>query len=81
MKVFVVGNEADHYAGGSRPVGWASSDYTAQFLVCSFDLTQEHGHSCMFIRVGLLSFRVISPCHHISSKPEGLRMTQHQLLL
>jgi hypothetical protein len=28
-----VGNEADQYAGGSRPVGWASSDYTAQFLV------------------------------------------------
>lgn len=32
---FLVGNEADHYAGGSRPSGWASSDYTAQFLVSS----------------------------------------------
>ena len=32
--VNLVGNEADHYAGGSRPSGWASSDYTAQFLVC-----------------------------------------------
>jgi hypothetical protein len=24
---------ADHYAGGSRPLTWSSSDYTAQFLV------------------------------------------------
>lgn len=29
---YPVGNEADHYAGGSRPSGWSSSDYTAQFL-------------------------------------------------
>jgi hypothetical protein len=27
-----VGNEADHYGGGSRPTGWSSADYTATFL-------------------------------------------------
>jgi hypothetical protein len=28
-----VGNEPDHFAGGSRPKGWSVADYTAQFLV------------------------------------------------
>lgn len=32
IRVLELGNEADHYAGGSRPSGWSSSDYTAQFL-------------------------------------------------
>ncbi|KAI0259905.1 hypothetical protein BC834DRAFT_926115 [Gloeopeniophorella convolvens] len=32
IRALELGNEADHYAGGSRPSGWASSDYTAQFL-------------------------------------------------
>jgi hypothetical protein len=29
---FLVGNEADHYAGGSRPAGWSSASYTQSFL-------------------------------------------------
>lgn len=28
-----MGNEPDHFAGGSRPSGWGSADYTKQFLV------------------------------------------------
>ncbi|EKM58316.1 glycoside hydrolase family 79 protein [Phanerochaete carnosa HHB-10118-sp] len=32
IRAIELGNEADHYAGSSRPSGWASSDYTAQFL-------------------------------------------------
>ncbi|KIP07665.1 glycoside hydrolase family 79 protein [Phlebiopsis gigantea 11061_1 CR5-6] len=32
IRALELGNEADHWAGGSRPSGWASSDYTAQFL-------------------------------------------------
>ena len=31
---FQVGNEPDHFPGGSRPRGWSSADYTNQFLVC-----------------------------------------------
>ena len=30
--VLPVGNEPDHYGGGSRVSGWSSADYTAQFL-------------------------------------------------
>ncbi|KAI0065099.1 hypothetical protein BV25DRAFT_1822212 [Artomyces pyxidatus] len=32
IRALELGNEADHYAGGSRPAGWASNDYTAEFL-------------------------------------------------
>ncbi|THH15700.1 hypothetical protein EW146_g4813 [Bondarzewia mesenterica] len=32
IRAVELGNEPDHYAGGSRPSGWSSSDYTAQFL-------------------------------------------------
>jgi len=34
-----LGNEPDHYAGGSRPAGWSSANYTAQFLNWTSDLT------------------------------------------
>ncbi|KAI0028990.1 hypothetical protein K488DRAFT_57383 [Vararia minispora EC-137] len=32
IRAFELGNEADHYGGGSRPTGWSSADYTATFL-------------------------------------------------
>ncbi|TFK50028.1 hypothetical protein OE88DRAFT_1632314 [Heliocybe sulcata] len=32
IRALELGNEPDHFAGGSRPSTWASSDYTAQFL-------------------------------------------------
>ncbi|KAI0690173.1 hypothetical protein BC835DRAFT_1417993 [Cytidiella melzeri] len=41
IRAFELGNEADHYAGGSRPSGWASSDYTAQFLGWTSVLTRN----------------------------------------
>ncbi|KIJ37551.1 glycoside hydrolase family 79 protein, partial [Sphaerobolus stellatus SS14] len=34
-----LGNEPDQYAGGSRPSGWSSADYTAQFLNWTSALT------------------------------------------
>ncbi|KAI0091215.1 glycoside hydrolase superfamily [Irpex rosettiformis] len=41
IRAFELGNEADHYAGGSRPSGWSSSDYTAQFLGWSSVLSRN----------------------------------------
>ncbi|CDO76896.1 Glycoside Hydrolase Family 79 protein [Trametes cinnabarina] len=38
---FELGNEADHYAGGSRPSGWSSADYTAQFIGWTSFLTRN----------------------------------------
>ncbi|CAL1716179.1 unnamed protein product [Somion occarium] len=32
IRAFELGNEPDHYPGGSRPPQWSSSDYTAQYL-------------------------------------------------
>ncbi|EPQ54385.1 hypothetical protein GLOTRDRAFT_44058 [Gloeophyllum trabeum ATCC 11539] len=32
IRALELGNEPDHFAGGSRPSTWSSSDYTAQFL-------------------------------------------------
>ncbi|KAI0049736.1 glycoside hydrolase family 79 protein [Auriscalpium vulgare] len=41
IRAFELGNEADHYAGGSRPAGWASADYTAEFLGWTAVLTHN----------------------------------------
>ncbi|KAL5525513.1 hypothetical protein ACEPAG_6849 [Sanghuangporus baumii] len=37
----LLGNEPDHYAGGSRPRDWSSADYTAQFLNWTAELTER----------------------------------------
>ncbi|KZT29970.1 glycoside hydrolase family 79 protein [Neolentinus lepideus HHB14362 ss-1] len=46
IRALELGNEPDHFAGGSRPSTWASSDYTAQFLgwtsVLSRNLSLPH---------------------------------------
>ncbi|KAH8112653.1 hypothetical protein DFH11DRAFT_1784002 [Phellopilus nigrolimitatus] len=36
-----LGNEPDHYAGGSRPANWSSSDYVQQFLNWTSILTDR----------------------------------------
>ncbi|EJD07106.1 uncharacterized protein FOMMEDRAFT_77371 [Fomitiporia mediterranea MF3/22] len=36
-----LGNEPDHYAGGSRPSNWSSAAYTAQFLNWTTTLTER----------------------------------------
>ncbi|KAI0322577.1 hypothetical protein OF83DRAFT_651208 [Amylostereum chailletii] len=36
-----LGNEADHYGGGSRPSGWSSAGYTTEFLNWTATLTQN----------------------------------------
>ncbi|KAI0667963.1 hypothetical protein C8Q78DRAFT_1051225 [Trametes maxima] len=41
LLAFELGNEADHYGGGSRPRGWSSADYTAQFLGWTSFLTRN----------------------------------------
>ena len=41
LNTYIVGNEPDHYAGGSRPSGWSSQDYTDQFLVSCIPRREE----------------------------------------
>ncbi|KAK7691054.1 hypothetical protein QCA50_006157 [Cerrena zonata] len=41
IRAFELGNEPDHYPGGSRPRGWSEADYTAQYLGWSTFLTRN----------------------------------------
>ncbi|KAI0342826.1 hypothetical protein BDW22DRAFT_1357353 [Trametopsis cervina] len=41
IRAFELGNEADQYAGGLRPSGWSSYDYTAQYLGWTFILSNN----------------------------------------
>ena len=36
-----MGNEADHYGGGSRPRSWSSAGYTSEFLAWTANLTRD----------------------------------------
>ncbi|EIM91232.1 uncharacterized protein STEHIDRAFT_48573 [Stereum hirsutum FP-91666 SS1] len=41
LRALELGNEPDHYPSGSRPSGWNSADYTAQFLGWTSVLTRN----------------------------------------